>query len=67
MQKLFLVFGVVVILLLSAFAQRVGPVTAPADALLALETEGDAHQFRLGELVPLSSPTVQRLPANISG
>ncbi len=44
---------VVFILVLSSFAQRVEPVTAPADVALELGTEGGEHQFHLGELIPI--------------
>ena len=53
MQKLFLTASVVVILLLSSFAQRVEPVSALADVVLQLGTEGDGRQFPLGELIPV--------------
>lgn len=53
MQKLFLTTGVVLIVLLSSFAQNVEPVSAAADVVLKLETEGDGHQFHLGELIPV--------------
>src|SRR4029077_20092720 len=53
MQRLFLTTGVVLIVLLSSFAQNVEPVSAGADVVLKLETEGDGHQFHLGELIPV--------------
>ncbi|MDQ1692512.1 MAG: hypothetical protein QOH85_47 [Acidobacteriaceae bacterium] len=53
MQKLFLSIGVVLIVLLSSFAQNVEPVSASADVVLKLGTEGDGHQFHLGELIPV--------------
>jgi hypothetical protein len=53
MQKLFLTTGVVLILLLSSFAQSAQPVSAPADVVLKLGVEGDGHQFHLGELIPV--------------
>jgi hypothetical protein len=53
MQKLFLTIGVVLILLPSSFAQVTQPVSAPADVILKLETDGDRHQFHLGELIPV--------------
>ena len=53
MQKLFLTTGVVLIVLLSSFAQNVEPVSAAADVVLRFETEGDGHQFHIGELIPV--------------
>lgn len=53
MAKLILAAVVVFILGLSSFAQRVEPVPAPADVALQLGTEGGAHQFHLGELIPI--------------
>ena len=53
MQELFLATGVVLIVLLSSFAQNVKPVSAAGDAVLKLETEGDEHLFFLGELIPV--------------
>ncbi len=53
MQKILLVIGTVVILLLSSFTQDAQPLPAPADVVLTLETEGDVHQFHLGELIPV--------------
>jgi hypothetical protein len=53
MQKLFLTTGVVLVALLSSFAQNAEPVSAPADVILMLGTEGDGHQFHLGELIPV--------------
>lgn len=38
----------------SSFAQSAEPVPAPPDVGLRLNTEGDQHQFHLGELVPIS-------------
>jgi hypothetical protein len=53
MQKLFLTTGVVLIVLLSSFAQNVEPVSAAADVVLRFEPEGDGHQFHIGELIPV--------------
>lgn len=53
MQNLFLTTGVVLSVLLSSFAQNAEPVSAPADVVLELGTEGDGHQFHLGELIPV--------------
>lgn len=43
----------VAILLSSSYAQRVEPVPAPSDVILALRTENDEAQFHLGELIPV--------------
>ena len=51
MQKLFLTTGVVLIVLLSSFAQNVEPVSAAADVVLKFENEGEG-QHR-GELIPV--------------
>jgi hypothetical protein len=53
MQKPFLTAGVVLIFVLSSFAQRVEPVPAPDDVVLELGTEDNGHQFHLGELIPV--------------
>lgn len=53
MRRLFLTIGVVLIALLSSFAQDVEPVPAPSDVVLNFGTDGDGHQFRLGELIPI--------------
>lgn len=53
MQRLFLTTGVVVLVLLSSSAQNAEPVLAPADVFLQFGTEGDGHQFHLGELIPI--------------
>ena len=53
MQKLFLTIGVVFILPLSSFAQGAQPASVPADVVLKLGTNGDVHQFQLGELIPI--------------
>lgn len=39
---------------LSLIAQSDEPVPAPADVSLQLKTEGDRHQFHLGELIPIN-------------
>jgi hypothetical protein len=67
MQKAFLMMGVVFGGLLSSFAQNVEGVSAPADIVLELQIEGNAHQFHLGEAIPSSSPIVRRFPADIFG
>ena len=62
MQKLFLTIGLVLILLLSSFAQSSQPVLAPADVVLKLGTEGDGQQFHLGELIPVEFSYTARVP-----
>ncbi len=52
MQKHFMIGLVVSLLRLSSFAQNTEPVPAPADVILNIATEGDQHQFHLGELIP---------------
>jgi hypothetical protein len=54
MQKLFLIRLVVPVLGLSSFAQNIEPVPAPAEVTLNIGTEGDQHQFHLGELIPFN-------------
>jgi hypothetical protein len=53
MRKFLLATGVVLLTLLPSSAQNVEPVSAPDDVILTLSTEGDGHQFRLGELIPI--------------
>jgi len=62
MQKLFLTTGVVLIFLLSSFGQSSQPVSAPADVLLKLGTEGDGQQFHLGELIPVTFSYTAKVP-----
>lgn len=62
MQKLFFMTGVVLILLLSSFAQNPQPVSAPADVVLKLETEGGGQQFHLGELIPIKFSYTAKVP-----
>lgn len=62
MQKLLLTTGVVLILLLSSFAQSSQPVWAPADVVLKLGTEGDGQQFHLGELIPIKFSYTAKVP-----
>jgi hypothetical protein len=44
---------VVLIVLISSLAQNVEPVPASSEVVLRLGTEGDGHQFHLGELIPI--------------
>ena len=67
MQKLFLTIGVVLIFLLSSFGQRSEPVSAPADVILRLGTEGDGQQFHLGELIPVKFSYSAKVPGTYSG
>jgi hypothetical protein len=53
MQNLFLTTVVVLSILLSSLAQNAEPVSAPADVVLKLGTEGDGQQFHVGELIPV--------------
>jgi hypothetical protein len=62
MQKFLLATGVVLILLLSSFAQSSQPVSAPGDVVLKLGTEGDGQQFRLGELIPIKFSYTAKVP-----
>ncbi len=62
MQKLFLMTGVVLILLLSCFAQSSQPVSAPADVVLKLGIEGDGQLFHLGELIPIKFSYTAKVP-----
>lgn len=62
MQKLFLMTGVVLILLLSSFAQSSQPVSAPDDVVLKLGIEGDGRQFHLGELIPIKFSYTAKVP-----
>ena len=62
MQKLFLTTGVLLIFLLSSFGQRSEPVSAPADVILTLGTEGDGQQFHLGELIPVKFSYSAKVP-----
>ncbi len=48
-----LTVAVVFILPLSSFAQNTKSLPAPPDVSLQLRTEGDQHQFHLGELTPV--------------
>ena len=62
MLGLFLTTNVILLVLLSSFAQTVEPVPAPADVILTLGTEGDLHQFRLGELIPVKFSYSAKVP-----
>jgi len=62
MQKLLLTTGVVLILQLPSYAQNSHPVSAPADVVLKLETEGDRQQFYLGELIPIKFSYTAKAP-----
>lgn len=62
MQKLFSTTVVVLILLLSSFAQSSQPISAPADVVLKLGTEGDGQQFHLGELIPVKFSYTAKVP-----
>ena len=53
MRKLCLTGGVVLLAGLSFLAQNPTPVPAPTEVVLRLSTEGDRHQFHLGELIPV--------------
>jgi hypothetical protein len=53
MRKLCLTGGVVLLGGLSFVAQNATPVPAPTEVILTLSTEGDRHQFHLGELIPV--------------
>lgn len=53
MQKLCATTGVVLVVLVSCFAQELQPASAPADVVLKLEIEGGGQQFHLGELIPI--------------
>jgi hypothetical protein len=44
---------VILILLLPVLGQSIEPVLAPSDVTLHFSTEGDQHQFHLGELIPI--------------
>jgi hypothetical protein len=44
---------VAIIFALSSFAQNTKSLPAPPDVSLQLSTEGDQHQFHLGELIPV--------------
>ena len=54
MHRLFL-SPVILILIggLSSFSQNSAPVSTPAEVILGFSTEGDRHQFHLGELIPV--------------
>ncbi len=62
MQRLFLTLGVVLLLLPSCVGQTSQPVSAPADVVLTLATEGDGHQFHLGELIPVKFSYSAKVP-----
>ena len=62
MQELFLTTGVVLIFLLSAFGQSSQPVSAPAEVVLKIGTEGDGQQFHLGELIPVEFSYTAKVP-----
>lgn len=53
MHRLFLTTAVVVTVLRPSSAQNAEPVLATTDVVLQLGTEGDGHQFHLGELIPI--------------
>jgi hypothetical protein len=53
LQKFLLTTCVVLILLLSSSAQNAQPVLPPEDVVLQFETEGDVHNFHMGELIPV--------------
>jgi hypothetical protein len=53
MRKTCLTGGVVFLVGMSLFPQNTTPLPAPADVTLTLSTEGDRHQFHLGELIPV--------------
>src|SRR6266478_10154140 len=53
MRKTCLTVGVVLLVGMSLFPQNTTPLPAPADVTLTLSTEGDRHQFHLGELIPV--------------
>jgi hypothetical protein len=44
---------VILILQSSLLGQSMEPVPAPSDVILHFSTEGDQHQFHLGELIPI--------------
>jgi hypothetical protein len=53
MQRCFQTAGAILVLGIPLCAQSAEPIPAPADLILQLSTEGDQHQFRLGELIPI--------------
>jgi hypothetical protein len=53
MQKLFLSTGVLLILLPSSLAQDAQPLPAPPDVTLQFKTDGEIHEFHIGELIPI--------------
>lgn len=53
MRRILVNVSVVAILLSWSYAQRVEPVPARSDVILALRTENDETQFHLGELIPI--------------
>jgi hypothetical protein len=53
MQKLLQTAGAISLWAASLIAQDATPLPAPADVTLHLQTEGDQHEFRLGERIPI--------------
>ena len=53
MGRIFQIAGMGVLLSLSLFSQDPQPVPAPGDVILYFNTDGDQHQFHLGELIPV--------------
>lgn len=53
MKGLLRTAGAILVLGIPLGAQSAEPLPAPADVILQLSTEGDQHQFRLGELIPI--------------
>lgn len=53
MQRLILSTGVLLVLVPSCFAQDAQPLPAPDDVVLQFKTDGDIHDFHVGELIPI--------------
>lgn len=53
-RSIYSIVGLVAVLPISLCAQNPEPLPAPDDVSITLATEGDRHDFHLGELVPIT-------------
>jgi hypothetical protein len=53
MPRLLQTTGAILVFGMPLCAQSTEPIPAPTDLILQLSTEGDQHQFRLGELITI--------------
>jgi hypothetical protein len=55
---------VLLALVFSSFSQNSDPLPAPTDVVLRFSTEGDQHNFHLGELIPVKFSYSAAIPGN---